>query len=189
VYASFMTESLGHELQYQAGEAIIAMAIRSASDGVVPFESAFFDGRKVRAIRFLDDYDHTEMWQEKPGDLTLFPMIKSDLMDSLKDLRPTKTPDFSPRTLGTVSMGQVQPITITGVGFTGTSLLTFNDGANSAYTDRVPASWTATQLTYNLAIGPNPATWTVKVVNNGVESLPYTFYVISGGSPKQLTGL
>gem|GEM_PF-3488889 len=51
----------------------------------------------------------------------------------------------------------------------------------------MPASWSATQLTYDLAVGPNPATWTVKVVNGGVESLSYTFYVISSGA--QLTGL
>jgi hypothetical protein len=93
----------------------------------------------------------------------------------------------SPRTLNTLPLPQTQLITIAGSGFTSSSRLTFNDGVNPPYTDRVPASWTSTQLTFNIAVGPNPATWTVKVVNGSYESLTYSFYVVSG--TKELTAL
>lgn len=91
-----------------------------------------------------------------------------------------------PRTLIGLPLPQTQTITITGTGFTSASRLTFNDGENPPFINKIPTSWTATQLTYNIAVGPDAAEWTVKVVNGVVGSLPYTFYVVSGG---QLTGL
>jgi List-Bact-rpt repeat protein/glucodextranase-like protein len=94
---------------------------------------------------------------------------------------------ISPRILNTQPLGQTQSFAITGTNFSAASRLTFDDGINAPYADRVPATWTPTQLTYNIGVGPNPGTWTVKVVNDTVESLPYAFYTVSSGA--QLTGL
>src|SRR5262249_25692378 len=94
---------------------------------------------------------------------------------------PTIT-GVTPRTLNGLPLPQTQPITIFGTGFTSGSRLTFNDSVNPPYMEREPVSWTPTRLAYNIAVGPNPATWTVKVVNGTVESLPYSFYVVSGGT-------
>lgn len=99
---------------------------------------------------------------------------------------PTIT-SVTPRTLNVLPLPQTQLITITGTGFTGDSRLTFNDGVNPPYVDKVPTFISATELRYNIAVGPNPATWTVKVVNGAVESLPYSFHVVSGTA--QLTSL
>jgi hypothetical protein len=99
---------------------------------------------------------------------------------------PTPTPTISSVTPRTFT-GPTRLITIVGTGFTSSSRLTFNDGVNLPYTDRVPANWTPTQLTYDITVSSNPATWTVKVVNGAVESLPYSFYIVSGTA--QLTSL
>lgn len=99
---------------------------------------------------------------------------------------PTVT-SVTPRTLNGLPLPQTQLITLIGTGFTGSSRLTLNDGVNPPYTDKVPTFISATELRFNIAVGPNPATWTVKVVNGAVESLPYSFYVVSGTA--QLTSL
>lgn len=58
-------------------------------------------------------------------------------------LQITSTPaptisSVTPRTLNTLPLPQTRLITITGTGFTSSSRLTFNDGVNPPYTDRVP---------------------------------------------------
>ncbi len=92
---------------------------------------------------------------------------------------PTIT-SVSPSTFPGLPLPQTRLITITGTGFNASTRLTFNDGTTT-YSDRVPASVTATRITYNIAVGPAAATWTVKAVNGSAESAPYTFYVTSSG--------
>lgn len=95
--------------------------------------------------------------------------------------------NVSPSVLTAKPLPQTQRLTIDGTGFTANSRLTFDDHVNPPYTGRVPASWTATRLTYDLAVGPYAAAWTVKVANGNRESAPYPFYVVSGGT--ELKGL
>lgn len=98
---------------------------------------------------------------------------------------PTIT-SISPQVLNTQAAGQTQLITITGTNFTASSTLTFFDG-NTTYSNRVPTFVPNSELRYNIGVGTTPGTWTVKVVNGSVESLPSTFYTVSTGA--QLTGL
>ena len=66
------------------------------------------------------------------------------------------------------------------------SSLTFYDPTNNAYS-RTPINVTTTSMQYNITVGSASGTWKVKVVNGGVESLPFSFSVSSGSA--QLTGL
>ncbi len=96
--------------------------------------------------------------------------------------------DVSPRTLNAMPVGQRQWITITGSGFNASSTLSFNDGTTTYPSNPAHLDYrSATEIRYNIAVGPDAATWTVKVISGAVESLPYTFYVVSGGV--QLTAL
>ena len=93
--------------------------------------------------------------------------------------------NVSPRILNTQPVGQTQQITIFGTNFTSSTTLTFNNGSTD-YTGRVPIFDDPTQLRYNIGVGPNQNTWTVKVANGGVESLPFSFSVTEATN---LTGL
>ncbi len=83
---------------------------------------------------------------------------------------------------------QTTRITIAGSNYTSSTRLDFNDGV-TPYTNRVPATWTSTQLTYDITTGQEASTWTVVAKNGTVESPPYTFYVIASTVAKQLVGL
>jgi len=76
----------------------------------------------------------------------------------------------SPSTMTGLPTGQTQLIRIIGSGFTSTSTLTFNDGVNPSYTGRVPFSWNANELDYNISVGTNQANWTAQVVNGSQTS-------------------
>jgi hypothetical protein len=76
----------------------------------------------------------------------------------------------SPSTLTGLPIGQTQLIRIIGSGFTGSSTLTFNDGANPSYTGKIPSSQTANELDYYISVGTNQANWTVQVVNSSQTS-------------------
>jgi uncharacterized repeat protein (TIGR02543 family) len=75
----------------------------------------------------------------------------------------------SPSTMTGLPTGQTQLIRIIGSGFTSASTLTFNDGVNPSYMGRVPSSWSANELDYNISVGTNQANWTV-VVNGSQTS-------------------
>jgi len=76
----------------------------------------------------------------------------------------------SPSTMTGLPTGQTQLIRIIGSGFTSASTLTFNDGMNPSYTGRVPSSWSANELDYNISVGTNQASWSVVVVNGAQTS-------------------
>lgn len=97
----------------------------------------------------------------------------------------------TPRTLSGRPLPQTQRITIAGTLFTPSSTLTFSDGINP-HPGKVPVYVSSTELKYDIAVGPNPASWTVKVVNGAVESDPYFFSVTSAPdttAPSAPTGL
>ncbi|MEQ2006777.1 MAG: CARDB domain-containing protein [Limisphaerales bacterium] len=111
---------------------------------------------------------------------------------NLVSATPTPTiASVTPRTLNGVPTSQTQRITVTGAGFTSTSLLAFNDGAVS-YPLKTPIYISPTELKYDIAVGTQSANWTVKVVNGAVESDPYSFFVTSAPdttAPSAPTGL
>ena len=76
----------------------------------------------------------------------------------------------SPSTMTGLPTGQTQLIRIIGSGFTSASTLTFNDGMNPSYTGRMPSSWSANELDYNISVGTNQANWSVVVVNGAQTS-------------------
>lgn len=89
-----------------------------------------------------------------------------------------------PRSL-TVSK-QSQRLTITGTGFTSGSTLLFNGQTTS---NPVQLHYVnSTEIQYDIVV-LSAGEWTVQVINDGTKSLPSTFYVLSGGGAKQLTGL
>jgi len=88
--------------------------------------------------------------------------------------------------------GSPQLITINGANFLpsgdpNASALVFYDPANTTY-NRTPINVTATSMQYNITVQSATGTWKVKVVNGGVESLPYSF-TVSSSPAAQLTGL
>ena len=85
--------------------------------------------------------------------------------------------NISPRTLNALPLPQTQPIIINGTGFTPDTTLTFYDGT-VLYENIVPVYNSSTQLSYDIVVGPDAATWTVYAENDGVRSnTSYPFYV------------
>ena len=87
--------------------------------------------------------------------------------------------NVTPSTLAAVPLGQTQLIKILGHGFTPSSSLTFYDGV-STYPNRIPVFVSEGELDYMIGVGPNPAQWQVNVVDHGVTSNPFNFYVVNG---------
>jgi hypothetical protein len=94
---------------------------------------------------------------------------------------PSSTPEITGVTPG-VLVGKPLPgtheITITGSGFTPDSLLTFSNGV-ATYPAKKPTSFSPTELRYNIKVGTNPASWTVRVVNGAISSNAGSFSVVS----------
>lgn len=114
---------------------------------------------------------------------------KASLFYQEQQLRAIIT-SVSPATLPTSSSPQL--ITINGTNFKpsgdpNASSLIFYDPVNTPY-PRTPINVTASSMQYNLNVQSAAGTWKVKVVNAGVESLPFSFAVTSAGGA-QLTGL
>ena len=187
----------GHDATLSTTADILANGLRIPSDGIVPIDSAWFQNRISNSqLRFFDDYDHYQMMQSKtvPGDLPsltdpLFTMIGSDLTSALPVVTPATITSVSPATLPPSSSPQL--ITINGTNFKlpgdpNASSLVFYDPANTSY-PRTPINVTATSMQYNITVQSATGTWRLKVVNGGVESLPFSFSVSSGSA--QLTGL
>jgi hypothetical protein len=94
----------------------------------------------------------------------------------------------SPSTLTGLPLPQTQRIQIIGSGFTSSSTLVFSDGVNSYNSN--PARLTlmnANEIDYLIAVGVNPANWTVKVINGAQMSNLGTFSVVSPSSAINLT--
>ena len=101
--------------------------------------------------------------------------------------RPTIA-SVSPRILTAAPSSVFTPITIAGTGFTSDSKLRYTRlDDNFTYPDAAPLSATATQLSASISVGLTPRSWSVSVVDSGVASDPYTFYVVSGAA--ELTAL
>ena len=89
----------------------------------------------------------------------------------------------SPDSLPAVPLGQLQPLTIHGSGFSPASSLRFVVSGVSQYNSD-PARLTfvdSTQLRYNISVGPDPADWTVTVINGTAESNAMPFTVTAAG--------
>lgn len=162
----------GHSALYQDGY--------TASDGAVPIESALFYPNPVQT-RYVDgSCDHNEIYNGSKTVDTGFPIfasIRADLVTLISVALPPAIYEVSPSTLPGLPPPQTQLIRIVGSGFTSSSTLTFNDGVNPPYTGRVPAFISANELDYNIVVGTNKATWTVKVVNGAQNSNVRTFGV------------
>ena len=151
-----------------------------ASDGAVPIESALFYPNPVQT-RYVDgSCDHNEIYNGSKTVNTGFPIfgsIKADLATLINVVLPPAIYEVSPASLTGLPLSQTQLIRIIGAGFTSSSTLTFNDGVNPSYTGKVPTFISANELDYNIAVGTNKATWTVKVVNGAQNSNVRTFGV------------
>lgn len=160
------------------------------NDGVVPLESALFNGSSVRTRQVNGSCDHSEIYSGSKtvgGGTAIFDSISADLQTAIPVTPlPPVIFDVSPPALTGLPLPQTQLIQIIGSGFKNTSTLTFNDGVNPPYTGRVPTFVSGSELDYNIAVGPNTATWTVKVVNGAQESNTRTFTVVA--TPPPATG-
>lgn len=124
-----------------------------------------------------------------PGEVSKLMMLIDDTCEYVRSVAfPAPViSQFQPIILSTQPLGQTQRITVTGENFTASSRLHFDDGVNPVYSDRIPQSWSATQLTYDIAVGPSPGAWTVKVTTENGESQPFGFQVLN--TQAQLTSL
>jgi hypothetical protein len=136
-------------------------------------------------------YIPQQMMDALPGEVGNLLMIADDVVRKInfETRKRPKISGVSPSYLTGKPVPQTTRITISGENFTTSSRLEFNDGVNAPYTNRMPATWSSTQLTYDVVVGLEAANWTVKVVDGGVSSPPYAFYVIPPAGGKTLTGL
>jgi hypothetical protein len=89
----------------------------------------------------------------------------------------------SPSTLTGVTLPQTQRIQILGSGFTSSSTLLLNDGIHSYGSDPARLSFVSPQeIDYLVAVGVNPADWTVQVLNGSQASNIGEFSVVSPSS-------
>ena len=162
-----------------------------ASDGAVPIESALFYPNPVQMHYVDGSCDHNEICNGSKTVDTGFPIfasIRADLLTLISVALPPAIYKVSPSSLTGLPLPQTQRIQIIGSGFTISSTLVFNDGSNSYNSD--PARLTfvnANELDYAIAVGINPATWTVKVTNGGQTSSLGSFTVVSPSSAINLT--
>ena len=85
---------------------------------------------------------------------------------------------LTPRTLPVLPLPQNQRITIVGSGYTPASTLSFFDGQSTIASNPSKLTYISpTELKYDLAVGSQAGTWTVRVVNGAVESDPASFSV------------
>lgn len=88
----------------------------------------------------------------------------------------------APPVLITQPVGQTQILTVRGTGFTSLSRLEFFNGTTT-YSNRVPTFINATELRYNVDVGPIARSWSVKVINGTAVSLSFPFAVVTTVSP------
>ncbi|MBN2261281.1 MAG: hypothetical protein JW735_00085, partial [Prolixibacteraceae bacterium] len=70
------------EEQYQLGAYLIEQGFNMQNDGIVPVESAEFEGHTVKNTRHFNNYNHADIVTGKEGNRTeLFSTIDTDLMD------------------------------------------------------------------------------------------------------------
>ncbi len=185
-----------YAIAYNDGYDVNAQGLGIPSDGIVPEDSALFQGHLSNSqIRIFGptpsdptDYTHAEMWQGKgdavlASDQPVFDQLIGDLGDIANSLTPSII-GISPRTLNAIADAQTQHITINGTGFTVTSKLRFTRlDDNFTYPDVVPQYIGSTDLEYNISDGPTASSWAVSVVDGNAVSDPYTFYVVSNSGP------
>jgi pimeloyl-ACP methyl ester carboxylesterase len=96
-YAGTFTDEGGHPAILTIPARILRNGLGIPNDGIVPLDSAWFQGRVSGAQqRFFDDYDHFQLMESKtiPGDLPsssdiLFTSIKNDLVAALPPSAPS----------------------------------------------------------------------------------------------------
>jgi len=190
-YAGYIASSTGHDAELSDVGDILANGLGIPSDGIVPIDSAWFQGRIANSqLRLFSDYDHYQMMRSKtssPSD-PLFTSIGNDLAKALPVIASPTITSISPATLP--PLNSAQTITISGSHFqpsgTDSSTLVFYDPVNNPYT-RTPYNVTTTSMQYDINVQSATGTWKVKVVNGSAESPLFNFTVASVNA--QLTGL
>lgn len=81
-----------------------------------------------------------------------------------------KITHLSPSSLPPKPAGQRQPLRIHGQGFTPDTKLDLSIIGGTQFGERQPTFVSATELLYNINVGPYPATWEVRVKNKGKTS-------------------
>lgn len=99
-----------------------------------------------------------------------------------------KITSVSPAVLTAQPTGTRQTITVRGESFDSSTELIFNDGA-ADYTSQVTylQHVSATEIRYQISVGPMPGSWTVRARKGSEQSVPFAFSVASPGV--QLLGL
>ncbi len=185
-YAGYIANGSGHDTYLWHVAQILADSLTIPSDGIVPIDSAWFQGRLGNSqLRLFADYDHYQMMRSKtpPGDLPspsdpLFTSIGNDLAKALPIVPTPIIASVVPSTLQPSSSPQT--ITISGSNFQpsgpNASTLVFYDPANNPY-PRTPYNPSTTSMQYDINVQSATGTWKVKVVNGNVESSLYSFTV------------
>ncbi len=89
-YAGKITGSLcpipftSYASAYLGGAFILSQDFSCESDGIVPYNSAIFDGKTLKKTRVFDGYDHNEIvYGKSASDTAFFKTIRSDLLEDV----------------------------------------------------------------------------------------------------------
>ncbi|MCF8359412.1 MAG: hypothetical protein K9H26_11670 [Prolixibacteraceae bacterium] len=71
------------EQQYKVGAYIIEESFGFDNDGIVPCQSASFEGHTPKRVRYFAGYNHADIVTGKEGDNELFNRFKTDLLETV----------------------------------------------------------------------------------------------------------
>jgi triacylglycerol esterase/lipase EstA (alpha/beta hydrolase family) len=67
--------------QYKVGAYVMYESFGFDNDGIVPYQSAIFEGHSPKKIRFFEEYNHTDIAKGKGEETILFTSVKQDFLE------------------------------------------------------------------------------------------------------------
>ncbi|EDP95747.1 T9SS type A sorting domain-containing protein [Kordia algicida OT-1] len=112
-YVAYLKNRKDASFQYkQTSRFLEAFDISYVNDGIVPVESARFDGHTLAGLRFFEDYDHAQIAKGKSAENTLdtelFKTIENDLLSNAQGLQITPPGIFD---IGSTPINTVKNVT------------------------------------------------------------------------------
>lgn len=98
-YVAYLKKKNEASTQYRITSGFLeAFTLNYVNDGIVPVESARFDGHTLAGLRFFEDYDHAQIAKGKSEgntlDTDLFETIENDLLSNSQGLQITPSGTF-----------------------------------------------------------------------------------------------
>lgn len=169
---------------YQIGYSGLRLLGFPNNDGAVPEESALFDGwlvaKRYKATSFCD---HSQLARGGCGVIhngVSMDVLESVILDLIEISEPPVLYQVSPAVFPPLPLPQKQLLTLRGAGLDLSPVLHFSDGLSN-YT-AAPAAISESALMYNIAVGPDPADWSVYVSTSRGNSNSISFKVRAADS-------